>query len=66
MKNVLIYEPNHDLFVEMLDGSYVTREPINGNQTITLCGGIILDYDYKDTLNVDNFRLFFHTYFEEV
>ena len=28
--------------------------------------GVILDYYYKDSLNADNFKLNFHTYFEKV
>ncbi len=64
--NTLIYEPNTQLFVEAEDGWYRSRNPINGGQTINLCEGIIFDYYYKDSLNVDNFRMEFHTYLEKV
>lgn len=66
LQNTLIYEHNTDLFVDGGDGYYYSKNPINGYQTIHLCGGIIIDYDYKDTLNVNNFRLDFHTYLEKV
>ena len=66
MRNVLVYEQNVDLFYEGGDGFYYSREPIEGDQTIALCGGIILDYDYEDSLTVDNFKLDFYVYFEKV
>ena len=66
LKNTLIYEHNTDLFVDGGDGYYYSKNPINGYQTIHLCGGIIIDYYYQETLNVNNFRLDFHTYLEKV
>ena len=66
MKNTLVYKYNTDLFYEGEDGVYYSHESILGKQTITLCHGIILDYEYRNTLNVDNFKLDFHTYFEKV
>ena len=64
MQNSLIYLANSNLFVEGDNGYFYSERPIKGNQTISLCGGIILDYNYENTLNVNNFRLEFHTYFE--
>ena len=66
MENTLIYEHNTTLFKEDTDGYYVSINPIKGGQTINLCGGIILDYYYENSLNVDNFKLDFHVYFEKV
>lgn len=66
MDNVLIYEHNYDLFFDGGDGCYYSKNQIAGNQTIKLCAGIILDNAYENTLNVDNFRLDFHVYFERV
>ena len=66
MKNTLVYEQNVQLFYEGGDGYYYSSAPIKGNQTIYLCGGIILDYEYEDSLNVYNFKLDFHVYFEKV
>ena len=64
LNNILIYEPNKDLFYDGHDGYFYSRAPISGRQTIDLCLGVILDIEYEDTLNVDNFRLEFHTYFD--
>ena len=66
MSNTLIYELNTDLFYEGGDGFYYSIDKIRGNQTILLCHGVILDYDYEHSLNVDNFKLDFHVYFEKV
>ena len=66
MENTLIYEANLDLFYEEADGSYYSKKPIKGKQTIQLCEGIILDYYYKDTLNINNFKMEFETYLEEI
>ena len=62
MNNVLIYEHNTDLFRDGGDGCYYSRVKISGNQTIFLCGGIMLDNAYENSLNVDNFKLDFHVY----
>lgn len=64
MNNVLIYEHNTDLFYDGGDGCFYSKSKISGSQTIKLCGGIILDNAYEHSLNVDNFRLDFHVYFE--
>lgn len=66
MNNTLIYEQNFDLFYEGGDGYYYSINPISGDQTIRLCQGVILDYEYEHTLNVDNFRMDFDVYFEKV
>lgn len=66
MENTLIYEHNNNLFYDNGDGTYHSIAPIKGNQTILLCGGVILDYEYEDSLNIDNFKLDFHVYFEKV
>lgn len=65
MENTLIYEHNTELFYEGGDGYYYSIKPIEGNQMISICGGVILDYEYRDSLNVDSFRLEFHIYFEK-
>ncbi len=66
IENTLIYEANLELFFEDVDGYYTSKNPISGNQTIQLCGGIILDYNYENTLNVGNFKLDFHVYLEKI
>lgn len=66
MENTLIYEPNLSLFAEDGDGIYYSKNPIGGNQVISLCDGIILDYFYEDTLHNDIFRMDFHTYIERI
>ena len=72
MNNTLIYTPTMELFKEGAlvydenDPYYYSKQPIHGNQTIRLCGGVILDYEYRDSLNVDNFKLEFHVYLEKV
>jgi len=71
MENTLIYAKS-DLFLEGAlhydehDTYYYSKQPIAGHQTIRLCGGVIFDYRYKDSLNVDNFRMEFHVYLEKV
>lgn len=66
MDNTLIYKPNFELFEENQDGSYSSVVPIRGNQIINICEGIVLDRDYENTLNVDNFKMEFNVYFEKV
>lgn len=62
LQNTLIYEHNTELFRYGDDGYYYSIRPIRGGQIIDLCGGIILDYEYKDSLNADNFLLEFNVY----
>ncbi len=64
LDNILIYEPNSDLFVRDDTNSYESINPIDGNQTITLCQGIIIDAQYERTLNANNFKMEVTTYFE--
>ncbi len=66
ISNTLIYKHNRELFYDGGDGYYYSINTIQGNQTISLCEGVILDYYYENTLNVDNFKLDFHVYFEKV
>ena len=66
MKNTLIYGANFEMFYEEGVGEFRSRLPIRGKQTILLCEGVVLDYDYKDKVNADNFRLKFYTYLEKV
>ena len=64
--NTLIDTLNRDLFYTGHDGYYYSKDPISGGQVIDLCDGIVIDVKYEYTLNVDNFKLEFHTYFERV
>ena len=66
LKNVLIYGCNYDLFYEGGDGYWYSNDIIQGNQTILMCRGIILDDLYEGKLNVDNFTFDFYTYLEKV
>ena len=55
-------------FTEEENGIYSSDSPIefDYNDTITICDGILLDAQYEDTLNIDNFRMEIHIYFERV
>lgn len=69
LSNVLIYEPiqNEEYkFVEAEGGFYNSYAPISGNQTITLCYGVVLDRDYENSLNISNFKMDFYTYLYRV
>ena len=66
MNNTVIYDANIQLFKETADGYYVSIQPIEGNQTIRLCGGVCLDEVYRNTLNVNNFKMDFNTYLEKI
>lgn len=64
LDNTLVYIFNTELFRDGGDGYFYTKDDvyINGHEVVTLCEGIILDYQYESSLNVDNFRMEFHTY----
>lgn len=64
--NTLIYNYNANLFYDGGDGYCYSKNEIQGRQTVSLCGGLILDYYYENTLNVNNFKLEFHVYLEKV
>ena len=71
MENTLIYEKSNLFYEGALhkdenDPYYYSKQPISGNQTIRLCRGVIFDYQYRDSLNVDNFRMEFHVYLKKV
>lgn len=66
LDNVLIHDCNFDLFYEGGDGYWYSNDTIKGNQTIRLCAGVILDGEYDNNLNTNNFRLDFYTYLEKV
>ena len=64
LENTIIYEPNRTLFSAGNDGYYYSKSPISGEQTINLCQGVLIDYHYENTLNINNFRMEVHTYLE--
>ena len=64
LDNTIIYEYNRTLFYAGNDGYYYSKNPIAGDQTIDLCEGVLIDYRYEHTLNIDNFRMEVHTYIE--
>lgn len=66
MSNSLIYKPNFTLFEENQDGYYYSKKPIQGQQVIDICEGVILDREYEHTLNADTFKMEFYVYFERV
>ena len=66
LDNILLYEPNRSDFYLGTDNYYHSNKAIDGNATVHLFEGVILDYEYENTLNVDNFRMEVHTYFERV
>ena len=55
-------------FTEGENGVYVSDNPIEFkyNDTITICDGILFDAQYEDTLNIENFHMEIHVYFERV
>ena len=66
LANTLIYKPNETMFQAGEDGYYELIEPIIGGQTIDLCGGIIIDYHYEHSLNVNNFSMEFEIIIQKV
>lgn len=66
LENTLVYEPNRTLFAYGNDGYYYSKEAISGGQTINLCMGVLFDYRYENTLNINNFKMEIHTYLEKV
>lgn len=67
LTNILIYEPNRNLFAfDSVTNSYISKEPITGGKTIQLCQGLILDREYENKLNGDDFKFEFFTHFEKV
>lgn len=65
LENTKVYEVDYDLFYDGEDGYYYSIEPIKGGQTIQICCGVVIDKRYEESLNVNNFRLDFHTYLEK-
>lgn len=66
LANTQIYKPNEVVFEAGVNGYYQSIEPIVGGKTIDLCGGIIIDYHYEDSLNVKNFSMEFVIIVEKV
>ena len=66
IENTECYMHNTELFYNGYDGYYYSIQPIDGNQTILLCNGVVLHRNYERTLNVENFRLDFHVYFDRI
>ena len=66
LANTQIYKPNEIMFEAGVNGYYQSIEPIVGGKTIDLCGGIIIDYHYEDSLNVKNFSMEFVIIVEKV
>lgn len=66
LANTQIYKPNEMMFEAGRNGYYESIEPIAGGRTIDLCGGIIIDYHYEDSLNVKNFSMEFVIIIEKV
>lgn len=66
IQNVVYHEPNTTLFEDKHDGYLYSKLPIAGGQRIDIVEGVYIDYDYQDTLNISNFRMEIHIYFENV
>ena len=66
LANTQIYKPNEMMFEAGRNGYYESIEPVVGGRTIDLCGGIIIDYHYEDSLNVKNFSMEFVIVVEKV
>ena len=66
LDNILVYNPNVDLFELGLEGVYYSKDVIQGNSTIDLCQGVVLDIAYESSLTVENFTMEIITEFERV
>ncbi|MFQ6752267.1 MAG: hypothetical protein ACLRFL_01710 [Clostridia bacterium] len=67
MKNVLVYQPNYDLFYpDTSTNSYYTLNPVNGNQTISLSDGVVIDSAYANMVDPYNFTLKLYTKIEKI
>jgi len=67
MDNVLVYQPNYDLFYpDNSTNSYYTLYPVNGNQTISLSDGVIIDSAYANSVDQYNFTLKLYTKIEKI
>ncbi len=64
--NSIIYEYDHDLFYYGDDGYCYSITSISGHQTIDLCQGVLIDYRYENSLNIENFKMEVHAYLEKV
>jgi len=66
LKNLVYHEPNKDLFIDGKDGYLYSKSSIKGGTRIDIVQGVYIDYDYKDSLNINNFRMEIHVYLEKV
>ncbi len=66
IKNLVYHEPNKSLFYDGHDGYLYSKECISGGQRIDVILGVYIDYEYQNTLNINNFRMEVHAYFEKV
>ena len=67
MDNVLVYQPNYDLFYpDNSTNSYYTLYPVNGNQTISLSDGVVIDSAYSSYVDQYNFTLKLYTKIEKI
>lgn len=63
LDNVIVYpETTGGIFREGSDGYHYSRNKVSGNQTINMCQGVLIDIAYKDTLNINNFKMTIYTY----
>ncbi len=67
MENVLVYQPNYDLFYpDASTNSYYTLTPVDGNQTINLSDGVVIDSVYSNMVDAHNFTLKLYTKIEKI
>ena len=66
LANTQIYQPNEELFQAVGNGYYGLIAPVEGGKVIDLCGGVIIDYHYEESLNVNNFSMQFEIIIEKV
>ena len=66
LDNTIIYMPDWNNFEYRHDGLYHNKEVMSGSQRLYLFAGVVIDDQYENTLNADNFKMEIHTYINKV
>ena len=66
LENTFINRPNLEMFKYGENGYCDSINTVSGNQTINLCKGVMIDREYEDSLNINNFKLVINVYLERV
>ena len=60
LDNIILYDLDHDVFTKGNDGYYYSKTKLSNR--IDLCGGVVIDIAYEDSLNINNFKMEVYTY----